>query len=336
VRHDNVNYHEIVPPNANRVHVTVYNAAAQATGVKLTDQSEVYEATASELQVVELFRISNSSSPAVTQPTFELYLPEGAQVRIAEAASQNENMPVNVTVVPQKENKNRYTVMHPLRPGVTQFQLAYTMPYTGKITVSPKLSMPADHFYVVTVPGMQFAGASGASFQETSPWPVNPGITGINVHAAANLSPAHSFSFEISGTGTLPRDQAAANQPQGQSQAQEDNRPGGGLGTPNEKPDPLHSSQWLFLAVLTLFLLAGAAYVYTAKTPVGAAAEKRPAGSDLTMQAMKEEIFQLEAERLQGRISAPDYDAAKAALDKTLQRAVQRQKEREKAAVRNA
>jgi hypothetical protein len=338
VRHDNVNYHEIVAPNANRVHVTVYNAVAQAPGLKLTDESEVYEATASELQVVELFRINNSSSPGVTQPTFELYLPEGAQVRIAEAASQNENMPVNVTVVPQKD-KNRYTVMHPLRPGVTQFQLAYTMPYTGKVTVHPKLLMPADHFYVVTVPGMQFASASGAAFETTSPWPVNPGITGVDVHAAANVTPAQNLSFEISGTGTLPRQQDAANQPQGQSQsqaqAQEDNRPGGGLGTPNEKPDPLHSSQWLFLAVLTLFLIAGAAYVYTAKTPGGAAAEKRPAGSDLTMQAMKEEIFQLEAERLQGRISAPDYDAAKAALDKTLQRAVQREKEREKAAVRN-
>src|SRR5262249_54825085 len=193
-RHDNVNYHEIVPPNANRVRVTVYNAVAHAPELKLTDQSEVYEASASELQVVELFRISNSSSPAVTQPTFDLFLPEGAQIRIAEAATKNENMPIKVSVVPQND-KNRYTVMHPLRPGVTQFQLAYTMPYTGKVTVSPKLPMPADHFYVVTVPGMQFAGASGASFQETSPWPVNPSITGINVHAAANLSPAQSFSF---------------------------------------------------------------------------------------------------------------------------------------------
>jgi hypothetical protein len=41
---------------------------------------------------------------------------------------------------------------------------------------------------------------------------------------------------------------------------------------------------------------------------------------------MKEEIFQLETDRLQGKISAKDYESAKAALDKTLQRAVQRQK----------
>jgi hypothetical protein len=43
------------------------------------------------------------------------------------------------------------------------------------------------------------------------------------------------------------------------------------------------------------------------------------------MEAMKEEVFQLESDRLQGKINPQDYLTAKAALDKTLQRAVQRQ-----------
>ncbi len=332
VRHDNVNYHEPVPPNVNRVQVTVYNSVAQVPGLRLLDQSEIYQATATELQVVELFRISNSSSPPVTQPTFEFYLPEGAKVRIAQAASQS-SMPVTVSVVPQKE-KNRYAMMHPLRPGVTQLQLAYTMPYAGKVALRPRLAMPADQFYVVTVQGMQFAGSTGATFKAASSWPIDPSLTGIDVHAAADVSPAQELSFQLSGTGEFPQQQGAANQPQSQPQTQEDNRPGGGLGVPNEKPDPLHSSQWLFLAVLTLFLAAGATYVYTAKQPAAPALEKRPAGSQLVMEAMKEEIFQLEAERLQGRISAQEYDSAKAALDKTLQRAVQRQKRNERASGR--
>lgn len=333
VRHDNVNYHEPVPSNVNRVHVTVYNAVAQVPGLRLLDQSEIYQANANELQVVEVFRISNSSSPAVTQPMFEIFLPEGANVRLAQAASQNTNMPVTVSVVPQKE-KNKYALMHPLRPGVTQFQLAYTMPYSGKIAVQPKLAMPADQFFVITVPGMKFA-SSGAGFKPASSWPVDPKVTGIDVHTASDVSPAQPLSFEVSGTGEFPKQQdTAAGQPQGQPQMQEDNRPGGGLGVPNEKPDPLHSSQWLFLAVLTLFLVAGATYVYTAKPPAGKVIESPHAGPELTMQAMKEEIFQLEAERLQGTISAQEYDSAKAALDKTLARTVRRQKQDEKSAGR--
>jgi len=333
VRHDNVSYHEPVPPNITRVHVTVYNAVAQVPGLRLMDQSEIYQANSSELQVVEVFRISNSSSPELTQPTFEIFLPEGASVRKAQAASQNTNMPVTVSVVPQKE-KNKYALMHPLRPGVTQFQLAYTMPYSGKIAVQPKLSMPADQFYVITVPGMKFA-SSGAGFKPASSWPVDPAVTGIEVHTASDVSPAQALSFEVSGTGEYPKQQEnASSQPQGQPQMQEDNRPGGGLGVPNEKPDPLRSSQWLFLAVLSLFLAAGATYVYTAKPPAGMAGAKPHAGPELTMQAMKEEIFQLEADRLQGRISGAEYDSAKAALDKTLQRAVQRQKQDERSAGR--
>ena len=47
--------------------------------------------------------------------------------------------------------------------------------------------------------------------------------------------------------------------------------------------------------------------------------------STMLLEAMKEEVFQLESDRLQGKIKPEDYQTAKSALDKTLQRAVQRQ-----------
>jgi hypothetical protein len=39
---------------------------------------------------------------------------------------------------------------------------------------------------------------------------------------------------------------------------------------------------------------------------------------------MKEELFQLETERLQGKIADADYQQAKAALDVTMKRAIER------------
>ena len=96
---------------------------------------------------------------------------------------------------------------------------------------------------------------------------------------------------------------------------------------PNERPDPLHSGQWLFLGVLSLFLAAGAVFVYTSNqnVPATAGGTVPQDKSALLMEAMKEEVFQLESDRLQGKINADEYQVAKAALDKTLQRAVQRQ-----------
>jgi hypothetical protein len=78
--------------------------------------------------------------------------------------------------------------------------------------------------------------------------------------------------------------------------------------------------------VLSLFLAAGGVFVYTSNQNAAVAAPAVPQDrSTLLMEAMKEEVFQLESDRLQGKINPQDYQTAKAALDKTLQRAVQRQ-----------
>ena len=47
--------------------------------------------------------------------------------------------------------------------------------------------------------------------------------------------------------------------------------------------------------------------------------------SSMLLEALKEEIFQLEVEKTQGKIAQEDYEKAKAALDQTLDRALKRQ-----------
>jgi hypothetical protein len=46
----------------------------------------------------------------------------------------------------------------------------------------------------------------------------------------------------------------------------------------------------------------------------------------MLLQALKEELFQLEIERQQGKIAPAEYEKAKAALDQTLHRALTRTK----------
>ena len=92
---------------------------------------------------------------------------------------------------------------------------------------------------------------------------------------------------------------------------------------PNENPTPLNSGQqWVFVGVLTLFLAGGAVLVFFVnRRPAGA-----PVGPAVLLDALKEEMFQLESDRAQGRMSQQEYGAAKSALDKTLQRVVKRKK----------
>jgi len=56
--------------------------------------------------------------------------------------------------------------------------------------------------------------------------------------------------------------------------------------------------------------------------PIGRDTHDRSAA---LLEALKEEMFQLESDRVKNKISQPDYEKAKAALDNTLQRAMKRQ-----------
>jgi len=177
------------------------------------------------------------------------------------------------------------------------------------------------------------------------------------VEVAQQTQPGQSLSFKVSGTGTLPAETEQSTTGGGGGGGEGGggggrNVPGGGLGAPTGEPDPLQSFKWYILGFFVVVLGGGAWFITTRKPPATAtasasAALTQPAKSapavrpvrtapavapaatpasngNLLLQAMKEELFQLEIEKQQGKISAQDYEKTKAALDQTLKRALQR------------
>ena len=65
----------------------------------------------------------------------------------------------------------------------------------------------------------------------------------------------------------------------------------------------------------------GASDVRLPETPARPPASDR---SGMLLEALKDELFQLEVEHKQGGISQQEYEKAKAALDQTLERALKR------------
>jgi len=331
VKHQDVTYTAVVRPGTSgTVAVRVFDAAPIVKEITTTEHVIVLQTNSNTLKVDEIYTVDNASNPPRTlnnPHTMELYLPEGAA--ITDAGAQNPgNMPLKLALIPQPE-KNRFAFLYPIRPGQTQFKVGYTLPYPGKLKITPKFAAAIGNVLLVTPTSMNLTPADASVYQATS----DPQLKGVNLFVAKNVTPQQQVGFEITGSGEIPRDTGQASAPgpaPGVATRAENNGPGGGLGIPNEKPDPLHSGQWYFLGVLTLFLAAGAVYIFTT-TPIepvttsGIARQTTGERPSLLMEAMKEEVFQLEAERLQGKISQPDYQLAKAALDKTLQRAVQRE-----------
>jgi hypothetical protein len=179
------------------------------------------------------------------------------------------------------------------------------------------------------------------------------------IEVASNTKAGQPLAFKISGTGTMSDEseetkgaagqiggpqtsgsQPGGNQPSGGAVSGRDSRPGGGLGPPIDAPDPLEKYRWYILGGFGIVLAAGAIYIAT-RSKAGTVPDfgpsdaeladippaRRPKPADrsaLLLEALKEEIFQLEVEHKQGRISQQEYEKAKAALDQTLERAVKR------------
>jgi hypothetical protein len=349
--HQGVTYHQMAPPGVNTVAVNVYDVATKVADLSVTADVLRVQADSGSMQGIRLFVVSNTSSPAKTQMNdhnFEFYLPPGAKIEQVQARAPN-GQPIAAEAAAQAE-KNRYAIAFPLRPGETQFQLEFTLPYTGEIKIDPKPLYPAEHMVVVLPKTMTFKAASPASFQSMQ----DPGQGDTIVEVAQQTKPGQPLGFALQGTGTINESpgQIASGASQQQEQQQgRDNRPGGGLGVPIDAPDALQKYRWPILGGFAL-LLAFGGWVVTKRQPVTsmAAAAKpitpstdnraafrptvaapapAPANSavksSMLLEALKEEMFQLEVERKQGKISSAEYDKARAALDQTLDRALKRQ-----------
>ncbi len=355
--HQGVTYHQMAPPGVNTADVQVYDVAPKVTGLSVTADVIRFQADSGTMQGVRLFVVSNTSSPAKTQMNdhnFEFYLPAGAKVEQVQARSPN-GQPIPAEAAPQAE-KGRYAIAFPLRPGETQFQVEFTLPYTGEIKIDPKPLYPAAHLVIVTPKTMQFTAATPTTYQSMQ----DPSSNDSNVEVVQQIKPGQPLGFTLRGQGVItesPGETAsgAAQQQDQQAQSQgrdnraSDNRPGGGLGVPIDAPDALQKYRWPILFGFAVLLAIGG-WVVTKRQPAAAAGIPSPkpaasasaapsptanppaapvsnpaAKSSMLLKALKEEIFQLEVERKQGKITPADYEKAKAALDQTLERALKRQ-----------
>jgi hypothetical protein len=343
--HQGVTYHKMAPPGTSSVQAEVFDVAKKVEGLTVTADVMRFETDKNDLKVVRLFAVDNNSNPPKTQMNdhnFEFYMPEGALIDQAMARTAN-GQPINATAVPQAD-KNRYAFVFPLRPGETQFQIAYHLQYSGEAKLNPRSIYPVDHFVAMVPKSMKFAGP--ALFQSMQ----DPGETDAQVEVVSNAQPSQNLTFTVSGSGVLPT--RSENTPAGAggvggAQASADNRPGGGLGPPIDAPDPLQKYRWYILGGFGAVLAGGAFYIARRSPPQTLAAQRRSLEDDetveiprpavripanpvsarpgLLLEALKEELFQLEVERQQGKISQQEYQTHKAALDQTLQRAIRRE-----------
>jgi hypothetical protein len=301
----------------------------------------------------------------MSDATFEFYLPEGAQIDATMARAPNGNPVKAAVEQRKERNLYAFNFplrpgetqlqigFHTSYSGSAEINPKSKYPLEHFVVMLPK-SMKFDPMGTPFQSIQDGPGAGSANVQVVTQTQPGKQLT-FKISGSGTL-PEEGEGGEAQASGASGPGNSG---PTGQGMS---SRPGGGLGPPSDAPDPLENFKWWILLGFGIVLVGGGVYVtlrnkkasamagtpgmsvpasfaadvysapiqkIRASNPPPAAAStatSAPAESpSLLMQAMKEELFQLEVDRQQGRISMEEYTGAKAALDQTLARAIQRE-----------
>jgi hypothetical protein len=357
VEHEKGAYFKNMPPGSTTAEITVYDVAAKVDGVSTEADVLRIEAENGQLKVTENYFVKNISSPPRTESsehTYEVVIPPDATLEGAATVGPS-NMPLAATPDPVSP-KGHYAFSFPIRPNEgengTRFQLTYHVPYSGSYKFAPKLMQATDNLAIILPKSIKFEPGAGSGYATV------PDNLGGQTYLARGVKPGQSLEFTVSGTGAFPRDsQAGAADGGGPGPQAGDGSaavngpggtPGGGLGNPIDTPDPLAKYKYWILGALALVLAAAAAFLLRKPTGVVTVA---PAGggavaafatepqvtqvnafaaaggktrSQLLLEALKEELFAVESEKVAGKVSPEEYLEVKTALETVLRRALER------------
>ena len=343
VTHDKANYFKPVQPGTQSVEIDVYSAAATVRGVTL--EADVMrletDASGSGLRVIEHFFVKNESEPATTlmnEHPFELFLPAGAVVE-GSAAKSPGGMAVQSPLVPESD-PNKFTMIFPVRPGESEFQVTYKLPYSGSETFHPRPVMATDNLVVMMPKSIAFKPGQSTPYASVEEEP------GAQTWVARNVQPSQPLDFTVSGKGELPRDTAAGatsgqpdatgvgastvgGDPARSSDPNLNRLPGKGIDNPldnnAERESWVSKYKWWLVAGMALLLAAAAGVLL--RTPRVAAAGAKPAsgaGPKGALEVLRDEMFAMETDRLEGRLSDGQYAELKGAYDVVLRRTLAR------------
>jgi LPXTG-motif cell wall-anchored protein len=295
VARQSVHYFQAAPPGTTTVDITVYDAATQVEGL-ITDARVFHlQASGGSMDVQESYILNNQSQPPRTKignQTFAVTLPDGAQMGEASLTGPS-GMPLTVAAVPSGA-KNRYAYDFPIKPGQTRFEVTYKLPYSGSYEFSFKPEGPLSELGVLLPKSMKFNGISGGFAQDVDE-------AGLAVFFAKNVPANQEIKFSVSDLAS---------------------------GT--------SGALWFVVAGI-MILIGGGGFVIWRKSAGARAAVNDPKAARLGSKAraqaqsakpeqsdmldvLKNELFQLETDRVSGKISQQEYEKSKAGLDTLFRR----------------
>jgi len=334
VIHQNVNYDQTASVGS-KLTISVFDALARVADVTGTIEILRAGTKGKSLHVTDMYEIQNASSPPVTQAgtrTFDVYLPANAKLDSVLAAGP-EKIGVMISATPVSGEPGHYTVSFPLRPGATKFAFNYDLPYDGHAAFQTRHVYPLQQLAVMIPATMKFSSPSSKFMALAT------GNGNYQVRAANQLIAGQGPTFTISGNGDLLplRYQTKTQAPSQPSFVSNSTVSGAG------RVVPLSSGQtnshfrtlsrgstvlwvgascllWVCIIVAWRTLKVRADITRRPSVQLGTSREQ----SKGLLESVKDNLFQLESDRMRGLVSEEEYASARQTLQETVERAIAR------------
>jgi len=145
---DGVTYNHMLPPGSptSGLALDVYNSSKQPGSARLARHFLIFEPGGAELKISEGFQYQNDGTTTYNDPdggTLKFYLPTATKGIVQVKATAPQGMPID-RAAERTSQKDVYKIDFPIKPGQTEFQLNYVVPYTSGMTYESKVLVKTD------------------------------------------------------------------------------------------------------------------------------------------------------------------------------------------------
>jgi hypothetical protein len=272
--YEGVTYAHILRPGMPTSGITldVYDASKQPGGAKVGQHFLILQPSAGQMLISEVFMYKNGGKTSYNDPangTLKFYLPPAAK-GVVKVQAKGPNGMLLDQLAQKTAKPDVYKVDFPIKPGETQFELSYMVPFTSPGRFGSKDLAGSPETMLVAPAGVEVKG-DGVEFNRKEP------------RTQAAVYTVRKPSFEVEITGEM---QASEQQPEGDGNTS--------AGPAIEQVMPKLFSQvdgaagffqkvlavkWILLLALSILTL-GFILLYRQQPPVEAAAVANTPGRD--------------------------------------------------------
>jgi hypothetical protein len=246
--YDGVTYNHILPPGSatSGLSLDVYNSSKRPGAAHVLRHFVIFQPSGTQMVVSEGFTFQNNGLITYNDPdggTLKVYVPPAAKGAVQVKATAPQGMPID-RAAEKTDQPDVYKIDFPIKPGETNFEVSYAMPYSSGNVYEGKVLYKTDQPTLLVAPSGITLKGDGLESKGREP------------RTQASVFSVASPDFKVEITGTL----AAADTDSGDS--------GPGI---EEIPPKILQKNTIWILALALGILAlGFIVLYRAQEPTGA------------------------------------------------------------------